>query len=484
MKVLSIEARALTGAGAVKALASLALPGSVVVASEFAGVREQLQQAASAAEGGSSDYQEQIDAIRACHLGIIRELFPATRQSAVITQLQIILGDLEDVLHGVQLLRECSPRTLDLALSFGARLGCLVVAQYLAGRGMAARVEEDPGIRLAPAPAGPPRGEVIDYPGSVAQVRANLQQRGAGGPTGAASGGASGIAVVAGGIAATPEGVPVVLKRDGGDLTAAVVAVALEAELVELWTDRDGVTSADPELVDAAFVLEEISYQEAMELSYFGARMVHPTALVPAMEADIPIRVGNLAHPERPGTLIHRGPRVQGASAPRGPVAGIASIEPVALINIEGGGMVGVPGIAARIFGALAAATVNIIMISQASSEHSICAVFRQAEAQPALRALEAELSGEIQAKLIQRFDLREDLAILAVIGENMRGTPGISGRLFSALGGEGINILAIAQGSSETNISFVVERDQEQRALRVIHRAFLGPVDRPGGPA
>jgi aspartokinase/homoserine dehydrogenase 1 len=243
---------------------------------------------------------------------------------------------------------------------------------------------------------------------------------------------------------------------------------------VELWTDREGVTSADPELVESAFVLEEISYQEAMELSYFGAQMVHPTALVPTMEAEIPIRVRNLANPKASGTLICRRPRGSGPAGRRSPVTGIASIEPAALVNIEGGGMVGVPGIAARVFGALARGSVNIIMISQASSEHSICVVFRQAEAAAALDALRRELEGEIQSKLIQKFDLKENLAILAVIGENMRGTPGISGRLFSSLGREGINILAIAQGSSETNISFVVDRKEERRAVRIIHRAFL----------
>jgi aspartokinase/homoserine dehydrogenase 1 len=211
-----------------------------------------------------------------------------------------------------------------------------------------------------------------------------------------------------------------------------------------------------------------------MELSYFGARMIHPTALVPAMEAEIPIRIRNLADPSAPGTLICRRPRSGGAGRRRSPVTGIASIEPAALVNIEGGGMVGVPGIAARVFGALARGSVNIIMISQASSEHSICVVFRQREAAAALEALQRELEGEIQAKLIQKFDVKESLAILAVIGENMRGTPGISGRLFSALGREGINILAIAQGSSETNISFVVEREEERRALRIVHRAFL----------
>jgi aspartokinase/homoserine dehydrogenase 1 len=203
--------------------------------------------------------------------------------------------------------------------------------------------------------------------------------------------------------------------------------------------------------------------------------MVHPQALVPPMELGIPVRVRSLVRPDAPGTLICRSPK-----RARGLIAGIASIEPVALVNVEGGGMVGVPGIAARLFGALAHEAVNIIMISQASSEHSICVVCRQEEATRALGALQAELSAELEAKQIQNFDSRGGLAIVAVIGERMRGTPGISGRLFSALGKEGINILAIAQGSSETNISFVIEKKAEATALRTIHRAFLGPADAP----
>jgi aspartokinase/homoserine dehydrogenase 1 len=188
------------------------------------------------------------------------------------------------------------------------------------------------------------------------------------------------------------------------------------------------------------------------------------------MEAGIPIRIRNLERPELSGTRICAEPERKQTA-----IAGIASIEPVALVNIEGGGMVGVPGIAARIFATLAQAAVNIIMISQASSEHSICVVFRQEEAEGALAALREELAPEIRAKQIQNFDLRKDLAILAAIGENMRGTPGISGKLFSALGAAGINILAIAQGSSETNISFVIEKAGEPEALRTIHRVFLG---------
>jgi aspartokinase/homoserine dehydrogenase 1 len=187
------------------------------------------------------------------------------------------------------------------------------------------------------------------------------------------------------------------------------------------------------------------------------------------MEPGIPVRVLGLARPEEPGTLICRSP-----SRARGLIAGIASIEPVALVNVEGGGMVGVPGIAARLFGALARSAVNIIMISQASSEHSICVVCRQEEAGRALSSLKEELAAELEARQIQNLESRRELAIVAVIGERMRGTPGISGRLFSALGREGVNILAIAQGSSETNISFVIEKKAEATALRTVHQAFL----------
>jgi len=232
----------------------------------------------------------------------------------------------------------------------------------------------------------------------------------------------------------------------------------------------DGVMSADPSYVEEAFVIPQLSYQEAMELSYFGARMIHSQSLVPAMEAGVPIQIRNLHRIENPGTRICADPQRKQTA-----IAGIASIEPVALVNIEGGGMVGVPGIAARIFATLARTEVNVIMISQASSEHSICVVFRQQEAERVLESLREELAPEIRARQIQNFELRTDLAILAAIGENMRGTPGISGKLFSALGTAKINILAIAQGSSETNISFVIEKAVKPQALRTVHRAFLG---------
>jgi aspartokinase/homoserine dehydrogenase 1 len=457
MRILSVGDSTLTGPESLETLARLLAgqPDACLVLPELSGVRRSLLAAAAQAEAGQAGYNDEIVRIRELHVRFIQALFPAREQSRVLTPIQILLGDLEDILHGVQLLRECSRRTQDLILSLGVRASCLLAVEYLRRHKVEARLADSSG--LVWASRGPGEGRV-DYPKSYAAIRA--LRAGAGGPC-----------VLPGGTAVDERGAATVLRQDGGELVAALAAAALQAESLELYTDRGGVWSADPAFVPDAFVVPELSYQEAMELSYFGARMVHPQALVPPMEQGIPVRVRSLARPEEPGTLICRSPKRL-----RGFIAGIASIEPVALVNVEGGGMVGVPGIAARLFGALARAAVNVIMISQASSEHSICVVFRQEEAGRALSALEAELAAELEAKRIQNFQSRGDLAIVAVIGERMRGTPGISGRLFSALGGERVNILAIAQGSSETNISFVIEKAAEQTALRTIHRAFLGP--------
>jgi aspartokinase/homoserine dehydrogenase 1 len=210
-----------------------------------------------------------------------------------------------------------------------------------------------------------------------------------------------------------------------------------------------------------------------MELSYFGAEVLHPYTMMPAVERGVPIRIKNTMNPSAPGTLIsHEG------TATDQVITGIASIENVALINVEGGGMLGIPGVASRIFAALAAAEVNIIMISQASSEHSICIVCREEQAKKALKSLSRELAPEVEAKKISRFELLEKLEIVAVIGENMRGTPGISGRIFSALGAAEVNVLAIAQGSSERNISFVIEWKDREKALNTIHSAFFTAVN------
>jgi len=459
MRVISVAESALTGPQSFEALARLLgapnAPGQAcLVLAELAGVRRHLLEAAGLAEAGQGGYAEEINRVRELHVRVIQALFPARDQSKVLTPIQILLSDLEDVLHGVQLIRECTRRTRDLVLGLGVRAACLLAAEHLRRHKVETGLWESSGVVLSSADA-----DRVDYEASFASIR---RRRGS----------AGGVAVIPGGTAVRDGGVPALLAQDGCDLTGALVAAALGAESLELYSDRQGVLSADPAYVPDAFVVPELSYQEAMELAYFGARMVHPLAVVPPMELGIPVHVRSLERAGEAGTRICRSPRRS-----RGLIAGIASIEPVALVNVEGGGLIGVRGIAARLFGALARAEVNIIMISQASSEHSICVVCRQEDASRAQAALRTELAAELAAKQVQNLDLRPELAIVAVIGENMRGTPGISGRLFSALGDERINILAIAQGSTETNISFVIAKAEEGRALRVVHQAFLGPT-------
>jgi len=277
------------------------------------------------------------------------------------------------------------------------------------------------------------------------------------------------LPVIGGGLACAEGGATTSLGKNGADYTASLLAEALNAGGIEIWTDEDGVMSADPAYVEEAFIIPELNYQEAMELSYFGAKILHPRTMIPAVEGDIPIQICNVNKPGERGTLISS----RAAECPYN-IRGIASFAGAALANIEGGGMIGIPGIAARIFGVLAGAEVNIIMISQASSEHSICLVFSQGEADRALRALTGELDPELKDGSIRKFEMLKDLVVAAVIGENMRGTPGISGKVFSSLGRAGVNVLAIAQGSSERNISFVIGKRDQAAALKTIHGTFL----------
>lgn len=429
-----------------------------VVLSAMKGVTDRLIAAARASEEGSEDGREQLEAIRAQHLTAVRALFTPADQAAVITPLTIMLNDLEEILHGVELIRECSPRTMDLVMSFGERLSCALSCAHMRSRGLDALTVDARELILTDDRFG---SAVVDFETSYARIAVRLAA-------------VPGIPVIPGFIAATPRGVTTTLGRNGSDYTASIIGAGASAELIDIWTDVDGVLSADPRLVPEAFVVPEISYEEAMELSYFGAKVIHPYTMIPAVEKRIPIRIKNSLNPPAPGTMIGAPEHLTGNRSGH-PITGIASIEGISLVNIQGGGMIGIPGIAARIFSALAREGISIIMISQASSEHTICLVFRTPEAKRAVATLERELAMELASKRIQNFELVNDLLIVSVIGENMRGTPGIAGRLFTALGGAGINILVIAQGSSERNISIVVEQSSHALALRTIHAAFLG---------
>ena len=423
-----------------------------VVFSAMQGVTDMLIDSARTAESGKAGFLDCLTDIRKKHVQTLEKLIGKDSRERTRENLENLFKELEEILHGVQLIRECSLRNLDLIMSFGERMCCCLVTAYLGENGLEAELIDAKEIILTNDHFG--AAQVL--PASYQKIKKRLDS-------------VRKTAVIPGFIGATEEGVTTTLGRNGSDFTASLIGAGVGSASIEIWTDVDGVLSADPRCVAEAFVIPELSYQEAMELSYFGAKVIHPSTMIPAIEKDIPILIKNTFRPEAPGTLIssHAKPRST-------PITGIASIEDVALVNIEGGGMIGIPGIAARILTALAGERVNIIMISQASSEHSICLVFHKRETPNVRRTLENELKEEIADGRIEQPDIRQNLGIIAVIGENMRGTPGISGRLFSSLGDEDINVQAIAQGSSERNISFVAAGEDRERALIAIHRKFL----------
>jgi aspartokinase/homoserine dehydrogenase 1 len=424
-----------------------------VVLSAMKGITDDLIRAARNAEEGGRDYRDIIARIRDRQERAVDGLFSGAERRKALSPLLERCGELLDILHGIELVRECSPRSLDLVMSFGERLNCRLVASAMASEGLRASYFDARELIVTDGRYG---GARVDFKTSYRKIRRRLSA-------------AKGVAVVTGFIAATGEGVTTTLGRNGSDYTAALLAAALGADRLEIWKDVDGVLSADPAVVKDAFVISEVSYEEAMEMSFFGAEVIHPYTMRPILEKNIPLWIKNTLNPSVPGTRIARDIKRHSW-----PITSIASIENVALINVEGSGMQGMPGIASRVFAALARADVNIIMISQASSEHSICIVFRADQAKRALAGLKAELTRELEARQIENFQLLKDLEIVAVIGENMRGTPGLSGRLFSALGEKKINVLAIAQGSSERNVSFVVEGKNRREAINTVHRAFF----------
>lgn len=459
MKVMKFGGSSVKDAEMIRKVADVVINESLntdtaVVLSAMKGITDALIEATLKAEKGDPEYKNIIETILNRQKVAIEKLIPDTEGEETFSEMQKMTQELTGVLHGIELVRECSPRSHDLVVSFGERFSCRLFADYLRFRGTKAEVI-DARQMIRTDDSHMNAGVFFEETYKLIQEKISRIKA---------------IPVITGFIASTENGVTTTLGRNGSDYTASLVGAAIGSEVIEIWTDVDGVLSADPRTVKNAFVIPEISIQEAMELSYFGAEVIHPYTMIPAVEKNIPIRIKNTLNPQIPGTIIAKQVKRHNRE-----ITGIASIDKAALINIEGGGMIGIPGIASRVFNALGTAKVNIIMISQASSEHSICVVVREKEAAQALAGLKRELKEEMRSRRIQNLDLKKDLEIIAIIGENMRGTPGISGKLFSALGENGINVLAIAQGSSELNISFVIEEKDREKALNVVHEAFLG---------
>jgi aspartate kinase len=279
------------------------------------------------------------------------------------------------------------------------------------------------------------------------------------------------VPVVTGFIGATKAGTTTTLGRGGSDLSAAILGYCLDADEVWIWTDVDGVMTADPRIVPEASTIAEISYAEVAELSYFGAKVLHPKTVLPAMEKGIPIRILNTFNPIGPNTIIVAEPRPG-----RETVKGITSIKGVSLVTVEGRGMLGVPGIAAKVFSTVAGEGISVLMISQSSSEQNICFVIKREETERALKALEKAFAYEMSRRNVDRIWAQEGVAVIAAVGAGMKGTPGIAAKVFGALGRMGINVVSIAQGSSEYNLSLVVSEEEADEAVRAIHKEFHGP--------
>lgn len=424
-----------------------------VVFSAFQGVTDQLISMAECAGRGDDSYTSDLGRLEGRHIDTVRSLLPSSEQSHAIASVKFMLNDLEDVLQGVYLTKELTPRSLDFITSFGEQLSNYIIHLAFKHQGIPCDFLDTRSLIVTDDRFG---SAEVDMERTVANIKAYFASR-------------PNLQVVTGFIAATEEGVTTTLGRGGSDYTASIFAHALDADELQIWTDVDGVLTSDPRIVQEAFTMDILSYEEAMELSHFGAKVIHPPTIEPAMSRSIPIRIKNTLNPAFPGTLIGKED-----TRKEYVIKGISSIDHVALIRIQGSGLVGMAGIATRIFGALAAGSINIILITQASSEHSVCLAVSPKDASKAKKMLEKELRHELSVRRVADIIIEKNLSILAVVGENMRHTPGIAGKVFQALGASRINISAIAQGSSELNISAVIKREDKETALRVIHNAFF----------
>ena len=427
------------------------------------GVTDALILVARQAETGSMDYTSTLDSLWQRQEEAITDLFGKSGENErwIRTLLEKEFSELREICHGVFLLRECSLRSIDFIMSFGERLNNQLISAYASMESEVFYVDARPLVVSTDSHTnswtnGPNAHSQVDLPETYKRIAQYFLDK-------------EGIGIVTGFIAASPAGITTTLGRNGSDYSAAIFGAALGAERVEIWTDVDGILEADPAVVPQASVIDELSLDEAMELSYFGAEILHPSTMVPAIENNIPIWIKNTFNPTANGTRI-----AADAQANPNIITGIASIPDVSLINIIGSGMVGARSTAMNIFSALSKVGINIIMISQASSAHNICLVIRSQESTLAVKEIQRELEYELKTRIIQNITVHKDLEVMAIIGSNMRGRPGVSGRLFKTLGDEGINIFAIAQGSSEMNISFVIDKSDHVRSLKSLHRSFF----------
>ncbi len=429
-----------------------------VVFSAMGGITNQLIEIGRMAISGEPDYMELVRRIEDRHFNIVKALIPVKEQGKVVAHVRGIVNELEDLLRGVSLIRELTPRTHDLITSFGERLSTTVITECVRSRGIPAQFCDARQLIKTDAQFGHAE---VNYPLTNELIQEYFAKH--------SDRPGTAIPMITGFIGSTEKNETTTLGRGGSDYTASILGAALNASIIDIWTDVDGMMTADPRKVPNAFNIPTITYAEAMELSHFGAKVIYPPSLQPAFAQNIPIRVLNTFNPTHEGTVVSRT-----ADRRQYTITGISSIDDIALVNLQGSGMIGVAGVSAKLFGVLAAHKISVILISQASSEHSICFAIDPRGAEDVKAILDAEFATEIEQGHIDSVVIERDLSVIATVGEGMRKSSGIAGKLFSVLGKNGVNIVAVAQGSSEINISVVINRNNLSKALNALHNIFF----------
>jgi len=426
----------------------------VLVVSAMSGITDLLLSSARKAEAGEMQaalraHQEMLER----HTAVIEKLLTDSQiRQAILKEIGGFLSEFDALCHSIGVLGELTPRALDVISGMGERMSARQVAAILDSHDISARAIDATQLIITDACFGSAVPIMTPTTERCRSLLRPMLEQGV-------------IPVVTGFIGATESGISTTLGRGGSDYTATILSRALDADEVWIWTDVNGVMTADPREVSDARTIPRLSYSEVGEMAYFGAKVLHPQAIRPAKHESIPVRILNTFEPDHPGTLISKDGDESGQTA-----KAIAAIKDLSLITVEGSGMIGVPGVAARTFGAVANTGTSVLMISQSSSEQSICFVVPARETLQVLAILEKEMARELERRDIERIWSQDGIVILAVVGAGMKGTPGISARIFSAMGRRNINVIAIAQGSSEYNISLVIDRGDADDAVRCIH--------------
>ncbi len=429
---------------------------AIIVVSAMRGVTDQLILLAQSASQGNEAYKTIIQNLEQKHLDAVRALLPIQQQSGTLSMVKQLINEIESNCEGLFMLRELTMRMQDRLISYGEILSSKIIAAAFEAEGVD-QVWLD--SRELIKTNSKYFNAVVDRSLTNQTIQSYF----------ASSSNEHALYIAPGFIASDAEGNTTTLGRGGSDYTGAIYAAALKASVLEIWTDVSGMMTADPRMVQNAKEIPKISYQEAMELSHFGAKIIYPPTIQPVMYENISVRIKNTFEPEHPGTLIEN-------ESPKDDnfIRGISSIKDICLLSLEGAGMVGIPGFSKRLFDALAKNKINVILITQSSSEHSICVGVNLQDTHLAKIAVDAEFEQEINTQVVEPLIIEKDLSIIALVGEQMRNHPGVSGKMFGVLGRNGINVRAIAQGSSEKNITAVIASQDVRKAINVLHEEFF----------